>query len=62
MKQNLGLVLKKQTEKITAQIVLQIITKFLWPFLSLTLYYQNLKDDLRGTKLLFLVVCISFRI
>ena len=61
MKQNLGFVLNKQTEKITVQIVLQII-KFLWPFLSLTLYYQNLKEDLRGAKLLFLVGCISFRI
>ena len=61
MKQNLGFALKKTDRENHSADSIAII-KFLWPFLSLTLYYQNLKEDLRGTKVLFLVVCISFRI
>ena len=56
-------VCSKQTERENhSAYMLQIIKKFLWPFLSLTLYYQNLKEDFRGARLLFLVGCVSFHI
>ena len=63
MKQNLGFVLNKQTEKITMQTVLKIIIRLLWPLPSLTLIVLSvLERRFEETQLLFLVVCISSHI